>query len=33
MKFYGVLIKKYDKLKSYTNIKLFKNDLPVGPII
>ena len=25
--------KKYDKLKSYTNIKLFENDLPVGPII
>ena len=25
--------KKYDKLKSYMNIKLFENDLPVGPII
>ena len=25
--------KKYDKLKSYTNIKLFENDLSVGSII
>ena len=25
--------KKYDKSKSYTNIKLFENGLPVGPII
>ena len=25
--------KKHDKLKSYTNIKLFENELPVGPII